>query len=144
MNTITLTIAATPDNLKRLAEAFGDAIDENFPKDAMPARRITSTGPAEKTIESAEIRMPETVAKPAENVAEEPEPAAETQETVAAQEKQGPAHTLTELRAKAAALVKNGHRDEIKALLQQFNAPKVPELKPEDYDRFFEGLEAIA
>ena len=134
MNTITLTIAATPDNLKRLAEAFGDCIDENFPKDAMPARRVSSTGPAEKTIESAEIRLPETVA----------EPAAETQETVAAPEKQGPAHTLTELRAKAAALVKNGHRDEIKALLQQFNAPKVPELKPEDYDRFFEGLEAIA
>lgn len=137
MNTITLTIAATPDNLRRLAEAFGNAIDENFPNDAMPARRISSTGPAEKTIESAEIRMPETVAKPAENVAE-------TQETVAAPEKQEPAHTLTELRAKAAALVKNGHRDEIKALLQQFNAPKVPELKPEDYDRFFEGLEAIA
>ena len=135
MNTITLTIAATPDNLRRLAEAFGNAIDENFPNDATPARRISSMGPAEKTIESAEIRMPETVAKPAENVAEEPEPAAE---------KQGPAHTLTELRAKAAALVKNGHRDEIKALLQQFNAPKVPELKPEDYDRFFEGLEAIA
>lgn len=139
MNTITLTIAATPDNLRRLAEAFGNTIDENFPKDAMPARRISHDGPAEKTIESAEI-----VAKPAENVAEEPEPAAETQETVAAPEKQGPAHTLTELRAKAAALVKNGHRDEIKALLQQFNAPKVPELKPEDYDRFFEGLEAIA
>lgn len=138
MNTITLTIAATPDNLRRLAEAFGNAINENFPNDATPARRISSMGPAEKTIESAEIRMPETVAKPAENVAEEPEPEAETQE------KQGPAHTLTELRAKAAALVKNGHRDEIKALLQQFNAPKVPELKPEDYDRFFEGLEAIA
>lgn len=137
MNTITLTIAATPDNLRRLAEAFGNAIDENFPNDVMPARRVSSMGPVEKTIESAEIRMPETVAKPAENVAEEPEPAA-------APEKQGPAHTLTELRAKAAALVKNGHRDEIKALLQQFNAPKVPELKPEDYDRFFEGLEAIA
>lgn len=135
MNTITLTIAATPDNLKRLVVAFGDCIDENFPKDAMPARRIMSTGPAEKTVESAEIRMPETVAKPAENVAEEPETAVKPE---------GPAHTLTELRAKAAALVKNGHRDEIKALLQQFNAPKVPELKPEDYDRFFEGLEAIA
>lgn len=142
MNTITLTIAATPDNLRRLAEAFGNVIDENFPNDATPARRISSMGPAEKTIESAEIRMPETVAKPAENVAEEPEPAAEAPESVAKPE--GPAHTLTELRAKAAALVKNGHRDEIKALLQQFNAPKVPELKPEDYDRFFEGLEAIA
>ena len=130
MNTITLTIAATPDNLRRLAEAFGNAIDENFPNDATPARRISSMGPAEKIIESAEIRMPE-------NVAEEPEPAA-------APEKQGPAHTLTELRAKAAALVKGGHREEIKELLQQFGAPKVPELNPEDYDRFFEGLEAIA
>lgn len=138
MNTITLTIAATPDNLKRLAEAFGDCIDENFPKDAMPARRITSTGPAEKTVESAEIKLPEkpeNEAKPAENVAKEPENEAK---------QEGPAHTLSELRAKAAALVKNGHRDEIKALLQQFNAPKVPELNPEDYDRFYEGLEAIA
>ena len=144
MNTITLTIAATPDNLRRLAEAFGNVIDENFPNDATPALRISSMGPAEKTIESAEIRMPEAVAKPEENVAEAPEPAAETQETVAAPEKQGPAHTLTELRAKAAALVKGGHREEIKELLQQFGAPKVPELNPEDYDRFFEGLEAIA
>lgn len=136
MNTITLTIAATPDNLKRLAEAFGDAIDENFPKDAMPARRITSTGPAEKTIESTEIKLPENAenaAKPTENVAKEPENVAEA-----------PQRTLSELRAKAAQLVKDGHKDDLKALLGSFGAPKVPELKQEDWNAFYERMEAIA
>ena len=136
MNTITLTIAATPDNLKRLAEAFGDAIDENFPKDAMPARRITSTGPAEKTIESTEIKLPENAengAEPNENVAKEPENAAEA-----------PQRTLSELRAKAAQLVKDGHKDDLKALLGSFGAPKVPELKQEDWNAFYERMEAIA
>lgn len=133
MNTITLTIAATPDNLKRLAEAFGDAIDENFPKDAMPARRITSTGPAEKTIESTEIKLPENAAEPNENVAKEPENVAEA-----------PQRTLSELRAKAAQLVKDGHKDDLKALLGSFGAPKVPELKQEDWNAFYERMEAIA
>ena len=133
MNTITLTIAATPDNLKRLAEAFGDAIDENFPKDAMPARRITSTGPAEKTIESTEIKLPENAAEPNENVAKEPENVAEA-----------PQRTLSELRAKAAQLVKDGHKDDLKALLSSFDAPKVPELKQEDWNAFYERMEAIA
>ena len=133
MNTITLTIAATPDNLKRLAEAFGDAIDENFPKDAMPARRVTSTGPAEKTIESKEIKLSENAAEPAENVAEVPENVAEA-----------PQRTLSELRAKAAQLVKDGHKDDLKALLGSFGAPKVPELKQEDWNAFYERMEAIA
>ena len=133
MNTITLTIAATPDNLKRLAEAFGDAIDENFPEDAMPARRITSTGPAEKTIESTEIKLPENAAEPNENVAKEPENVAEA-----------PQRTLSELRAKAAQLVKDGHKDDLKALLGSFGAPKVPELKQEDWNAFYERMEAIA
>ena len=126
MNTITLTIAATPDNLKRLAEAFGDAIDENFPKDAMPARRVTSTGPAEKTIESKEIKRSENVAEVPENVAEATQ------------------HTMSELRAKAAQLVKDGHKDDLKALLGSFGAPKVPELKQEDWNAFYERMEAIA
>ena len=140
MNTITLTIAATPDNLKRLAEAFGDAIDENFPKDAMPARRITSTGPAEKTIESTEIKLPENAAEPNENVAKEPENVAKEPENVA----EAPQRTLSELRAKAAQLVKDGHKDDLKALLGSFGAPKVPELKQEDWNAFYERMEAIA
>lgn len=138
MNTITLTIAATPDNLKRLAEAFGDCIDENFPKDAMPARRITSTGPAEKTVESAEIKLPEkpeNEAKPTENVAKEPETAAKPE---------GPAHTLSELRSLASSMIKVPEkRAEIKKILQEFNAPRVPELKQEDWDAFYARLEAI-
>ena len=115
-----------PDNLKRLAEAFGDAIDENFPKDAMPARRVTSTGPAEKTIESKEIKLSENVAEVPENVADATQ------------------HTMSELRAKAAQLVKDGHKDDLKALLGSFGAPKVPELKQEDWNAFYERMEAIA
>lgn len=137
MNTITLTIAATPDNLRRLAEAFGDMIDENFPNDVMPARRVSSTGPAEKTIKSAEIRMPETVAKPTENVAKETETVTKPTENAAKR-------TMTELRAKAAQLVKDGHKDDLKALLDSFDAPKVPELPEKDWNAFYDRMEAIA
>lgn len=138
MNTITLTIAATPDNLRKLAAAFGDVIDETMPGDAIPAKRYaTGACPGEPDVRSAEIQLPETVAKEPETVAEDPETAEKEPETVAKR-------TLSEVRAKAAAVVKAGHKDALKALLAEFDAPKVPELPEDKWGAFYERLEAIA
>lgn len=125
MNTITLTIAATPDNLKKLAMAFGDEIDETLSKDHIPAHR-KSTGPnppGTPVVKSVEI--PEEKA--------EPEPKTEAEQTV----------TLSDIRAKASVLTKGEYRTELKALLDQFGAARVTELRESDYAAFYKGLEAI-
>lgn len=127
MNTITLTIAATPDNLKKLAMAFGDGIDETLSKDHIPAHR-KATGPnppGTPVVKSVEI--PEEKAEP------EPEPKTESEKTV----------TLSDIRAKASVLTKGEHRTELKALLDQFGAARVTELRESDYAAFYKGLEAI-
>jgi len=139
MNTITLTIAATPDNLKRLADAFGDCIDETLSASDIPAhRKPAGDVKGKKTVKSAEIpakaeepKTTENVAKPAENVAKPPET------------EQKAEITLSDLRAKGAELVKSEHREEIKALLEEFGAARIPELKPEDYAEFMRRMEAI-
>ena len=125
MNTITLTIAATPDNLRKLALAFGEEIDETLSKDHVPAHR-KATGPnppGSPVVKSVEI--PEGK--------EEPAPAPEPEQTV----------TLSDIRAKASVLTKGAHRAELKALLDQFGAARVTELNEADYAAFYKGLEAI-
>lgn len=139
MNTITLTIAATPVNLKRLADAFGDCIDETLPADAIPAHRRPAN-PAVKgeTVKSAEIPAKTEEPKKDENEQKEPEIEQKAPET-----EQKAEITLSDLRAKGAELVKSEHREEIKALLEEFGAARIPELKPEDYAEFMSRMEAI-
>lgn len=142
MNTITLTIAATPDNLKRLAEAFGDVIDETLPGDAIPARRISATKDAETkdipVMKSTEIsaapipEKPENVAKEPESVAKEPENAAK------------PEITKEEVRALGLRKLKEGRKDEIKEILKEYGAPKITELPEEHFAAVYEKLEALA
>lgn len=136
MNTITLTIAATPDNLKRLADAFGDCIDETLRADDIPAHRRPSNPEAPKgeTIKSAE--NPAAVPEKAETVAKEPENVAKPAENVATP-------TLSDIRIKAAEAVKAGHGEELKALLDKYEVEKVPNLPEEKYAAFFADLEAI-
>lgn len=132
MNTITLTIAATPDNLKRLADAFGDCIDETLSANDIPAHRRPAE-PAVKgeTVKSAEI--PAKAEEPKTSKNEQKEPETEQKAEV----------TLSDLRAKGTELVKNEHREEIKALLEEFGAARIPEVKPEDYAEFMSRMEAI-
>lgn len=128
MNTITLTIAATPDNLKRLADAFGDVIDETLPADAVPAHRVSAAkqpaGPAQK-VKSAEIPAKE---EPKQKPAK----------------KEAPDITLSQIREKASQLIKQEKREEVKALLAQFEVAKIPDLKESDYPEFLKGLEALS
>lgn len=129
MNTITLTIAATPDNLKRLADAFGDCIDETLSASDIPAHRR----PADADVKGETIKSAEIPAKAEEPKKDEKEPKTEQKAEI----------TLSDLRAKGAELVKSEHREEIKALLEEFGAARIPEVKPEDYAEFMSRMEAI-
>lgn len=133
MNTITLTIAATPDNLKRLADAFGDCIDETLHADDIPAHRrpTAQEAPKGETIKSAEVEIPVTATVESKKL-----------ETVEKPETD-PAPTLSDIRIKAADLVKDGHGEALKALLDKYEVEKVPNLPEEKYAAFFADLEAI-
>lgn len=141
MNTITLTIAATPDNLKRLADAFGDCIDETLHADDIPAHRrpTAQDAPKGETIKSAEIEIPVT----ATVEVKEPENVTKELENVTKRDENAPAPTLSDIRVKAAETVKDGHGEALKALLDKYEVEKVPNLPEEKYAAFFADLEAI-
>lgn len=143
MNTITITIAATPDNLRKLADAFGTCIDETMLTDAVPAKRYATGAPSETpgtpVVKSAEIKVPEN----AKSVAKEPETVAKEPKNVAKPE--GPQHTMSDLRTKAAELIKKAeNKAPFRELLDEFGVPRVPELPEDQWDAFYERLEAIA
>lgn len=62
-------------------------------------------------------------------------PAAETKET--------PVISIEKIREAVKAKSEAGKREEIKSLLGEFGADKVPALKPDDYPMFLEKLKAI-
>ena len=134
MNTITLTIAATPDNLKRLAAAFGDCIDETLPGNAVPAHRISADRDPEKNkpvIKSAEIQASPLPEMP-ENGAKEPENGAKCE------------ITQSVLRNLGLGLLHKGKNKEIKEILKEYGVPKLTELPEEHYAAVYERLEALA
>ena len=144
MNTITLTIAATPDNLKRLAEAFGEIIDETLPGDAVPAKRYAADakipgGPDVRSTEIKDPTVPEPVAKEPENVAKEPETGEKAPENVADRK-----ITESDLRSLGIRLTQGGHSKEVKALLKKYDAPKITKLREEQFAPFYAELEALA
>ncbi len=133
MNTITLTIAATPDNLKKLAEAFGDTIDETLAADDIPAKRHAA-GSAPKKDAPAPVKSAEIKAQDAPQVTE---PAAE-------EPKEEKKLTLSDLRTKGAALTKNkDHLAALRDLLAEFGAERIGDVKEEEYAEFYARMEAI-
>lgn len=143
MNTITLTIAATPDNLKRLADAFGEIIDETLPGDAIAAQRMSATAdaktknvPVKKSVKIEDPTVPEiaeTGAKEPENVTKEAEIAKKERKI-----------TESDLRSLGLRLTQGGHSKEVKALLQKYNAPRITKLSEDQFEPFYEELEALA
>lgn len=141
MNTITLTIAATPDNMRRLAEAFGECIDETLKADDIPAHRVPAhreeIGP-EVRIQNADV-PPAPVSENTENEVKPPETLAES-----VKNEDNRVITLSDLRSLGVKLTKEGKTQEIRALLDKYEAPKITELKEADYKAFYSELEAIA
>lgn len=147
MNTITLTIAATPDNLRRLAEAFGSGIDAFIGADDIPAKSCPAgmTEAQGIDINPAKIEppFPETEPKAPETVENAPKKADSVQETTPKEPESTKTVTMSDLRARGLELSKNGHRQELKALLDEYGVPRVAELPEEHYAEFYARLEEI-
>ena len=147
MNTITLTIAATPDNLRRLAEAFGSGIDAFIGADDIPAKSCPAgmTEAQGVDINPAKIEppFPEAEPKAPETVENAPKKADTVQETAPKAPEPARNITMTELRNKAMPIAKGENHDKLKALLDEYGVPRVAELPEERYAEFYARLEEI-
>ena len=130
MNTITLTIAATPSNLMKLAQAFGDSIDGILGAEDVP---VTHYQDKVRTPEGAETKMGEIQPK-------DPE----VEQALADPEPEKPAVTKTDVRQKALELTKAGETAKVEEVFARFGAKKFTQLKESDYADVLEALEAVS
>lgn len=137
MNTITLTIAATPGNLARLAQAFGNEIDDLIGADDCPVIRRTAEEP-KGVVHPGVIQKPKledpTVPEMVEPPAADPEPTP------------APARTVTkeDVRKAAIVLTKAGKTDELSEILGRYGAAKLSQVNAGDYSALLTDLEAAS
>jgi len=134
---IKLTLSATPELLetvKALAAAFGKPVLVR-PTDLTP----------EPVIEApAETAKPEPAKTRTRSAAPKAEPATEpAPEKVKPDPAELPVLTLEVIREKTAEIAKTGKREEIKALLAEFEASSVFVLKAEQYPAYLSKLVAL-
>lgn len=111
MNTLTLTLEATPENLRKICDFFG-------------------TSEISKDINKADVPDAETTAPEVMPVTQEPE----TEKPV----------TKAEVRAKAIEITKAGKQAELKAILNDFGASKLSEIKEADFSEVYKKLSEVA
>ena len=135
MNTITLTIAATPANLMKLAQAFGDSIDAVIGAEDVPVTQYQD-----------KLRTPDgSETKPGEIRPEDPQPKdPEAEQALADPEPEQPAVTKTDVRQKALELTKAGETAKVEEVFGRFGAKKFTQLKESDYAQVLEALEAVS
>lgn len=134
MNTITLTIAATPANLMKLAQAFGDSIDAVIGAEDVPVTQYQD-----------KLRTPDgSETKPGEIRPEDPQPKDLAAEEAVAQAPETPEVTKTEVRQKALELTKAGQTAKVEEVFGRFGAKKFTQLKESDYAQVLEALEAVS
>lgn len=130
MNTITLTIAATPSNLMKLAQAFGDSIDGILGAEDVPVTQYQD-----------KLRTPEgSETKPGRIQPKDPE----AEQALADPEPEKPAVTKTDVRQKALELTKAGETAKVEEVFARFGAKKFTQLKESDYADVLEALEAVS
>ena len=130
MNTITLTIAATPANLMKLAQAFGDSIDGILGAEDVPVTQYQD-----------KVRTPEgSETKPGRIQPKDPE----AEQALADPEPEKPAVTKTDVRQKALELTKAGQTAKVEEVFGRFGAKKFTQLKESDYADVLEALEAVS
>ena len=129
MNTITLTIAATPSNLMKLAQAFGDSIDGILGAEDVPVTHYQDKIlPYFRNRKIGEIQPKD---PEAEQALADPEP-------------EKPAVTKTKVRQKALELTKAGETAKVEEVFGRFGAKKFTQLKESDYADVLEALEAVS
>lgn len=130
MNTITLTIAATPANLMKLAQAFGDSIDGILGAEDVPVTQYQD-----------KVRTPEgSETKPGRIQPKDPE----AEQALADSAPEKPAVTKTDVRQKALELTKAGETAKVEEVFARFGAKKFTQLKESDYADVLEALEAVS
>lgn len=134
MNTITLTIAATPANLMKLAQAFGDSIDAVIGAEDVPVTQYQDKlrTPEGSETKPGEIRPKDPAAE--EAVAQSIEDAQQSSREV----------TKTEVRQKALELTKAGQTAKVEEVFGRFGAKKFTQLKESDYAEVLKALEAVS
>lgn len=134
MNTITLTIAATPANLMKLAQAFGDSIDAVIGAEDVP---VTQYQDKLRTPDGSEM-------KPGEIKPTDMQPKDPAAEEAVAQAPETPEVTKTEVRQKALELTKEGQTAKVEEVFGRFGAKKFTQLKESDYAEVLKALEAVS
>lgn len=134
MNTITLTIAATPGNLMKLAQAFGDSIDAVIGAEDVPVTQYQE-----------KLRTPDgSETKPGEIKPTDMQPKDPAAEEAVAQAPEMPEVTKTEVRQKALELTKAGQTEKVEEVFGRFGAKKFTQLKESDYAEVLKALEAVS
>jgi len=134
MNTITLTIAATPANLMKLAQAFGDSIDAVIGAEDVPVTQYQD-----------KLRTPDgSETKPGEIKPTDMQPKDPAAEEAVVQAPEMPEVTRTEVRQKALELTKAGQTAKVEEVFGRFGAKKFTQLKESDYAQVLEALEAVS
>jgi len=134
MNTITLTIAATPANLMKLAQAFGDSIDAVIGAEDVPVTQYQD-----------KLRTPDgSETKPGEIKPTDMQPKDPAAEEAVVQAPEMPEVTKTDVRQKALELTKAGQTAKVEEVFGRFGAKKFTQLKESDYAQVLEALEAVS
>ena len=128
MDTITLTLEATPENIRKIAALYEEEKPEK------PKRKAAK---AEEAEAKAKAPAPAEKEAPAEKPAKEakPDPAPEKAEKKI---------TKADIRKLGLALTKADKTEELSEALSSFGAKKLSEVKEEDYAALYEKLEAIS
>ena len=137
MNTITLQIAATPRNLMRLAQAFGDEIDDLIGAEDVPAVMTAGQKPQEVT-KMAVVHEEE------RHAAEPKDPAAEESVQAAPDPQPEKKVSRSDVRALGVKLTKAGKVTELKEAINSFGAKSLGDVEEKDFAALYEKLEAIA
>lgn len=135
MNTITLTIAATPSNLMKLAQAFGDSIDTVLAGEDVPMIQYSR-----ELEDAAGVKMKPGEIRPRDTQPKDPE----AEQALADPEPEKPAVTKTDVRQKALELTKAGETAKVEEVFARFGAKKFTQLKESDYADVLEALEAVS
>ena len=134
MNTITLTIAATPANLMKLAQAFGDSIDAVIGAEDVPVTQYQD-----------KLRTPDgSETKPGEIKPTDMQPKDPAAEEAVVQAPEMLEVTKTDVRQKALELTKAGQTAKVEEVFGRFGAKKFTQLKESDYAQVLEALEAVS
>ena len=103
------------------------------------ATEYPSESPATKVNDSQPAHIKAQGTPPTDIIAEKSESDKKQEEST----EKASAVTLDDLRKKMSAVLKSGQRDEAKALLAEFEAPKLGELAPEKYEAMNRKLDAL-